>query len=166
MIDRIVFYPANESRFDAGIAQLLQSAYVEGGFTAAETAAKLFAIGEVKKRGEILLAIAGDGVVTGMVILGSEKNPYKQVAESGEAEMQLLATLPGHRHQGLGEALVAAFENQARGAGLTRAVLSTQPTMVAAHNLYKKLGYARNNQRDWRRADREFWAFEKTLVTL
>jgi ribosomal protein S18 acetylase RimI-like enzyme len=160
----IQIYSASENQFDIGIEELLQSVYVVGGFTAQEIAQKLFTAAEVKKRGTILLATDWVKTVIGMIIVGADENPFKQVATKGEAEMQLLATDPAARGQGVGEALCRRFETESLETGLQKAVLSTQPAMEAAHKLYTKLGYERNPTRDWERGGRVFWVFEKKLT--
>jgi ribosomal protein S18 acetylase RimI-like enzyme len=49
---------------------------------------------------------------------------------------------------------------EAQGRGATRIVLSTQPAMVAAHALYRKIGFRDCPERDWSRSDgRRFVAF-------
>lgn len=118
---------------------------------------------EIKQRGKILLAFE-TGVVVGMIVVGTHLNPFKQVAMPDEAEMQLLGTLPTARGAGIGESLCRAFEAQALEDGFPKAVLSTQPMMHAAHRLYARLGYERNPARDWQRADRTFWVYEKELT--
>jgi ribosomal protein S18 acetylase RimI-like enzyme len=148
---------------DNGIAALLARVYVQEGYTDEPVAAKVFAPTEVKRRGQILLATTPAAGVVGMIICGSPQNPYRQVAESDEAEMQLLAVDPSVRGHGLGRALCLAFESTARSLGYRQAVLSTQPEMGIAHRLYEAIGYRRNSSRDWARAGRSFLIYEKTL---
>ncbi|MDV6235243.1 GNAT family N-acetyltransferase [Leptospira ellisii] len=156
-------YHVDQTEYDRGIETLLQRSYVDAGFTSPEIAEKIFSIEEVKKRGKILLGITTTEEVVGMIILGNEHNPYRQIAQTDEAEMQLLATLPSHRKRGIGDRLCLDFETEAKRSGFRNAVLSTQPSMKAAHKLYEKYGYRRNSARDWSRNDREFWVYEKKL---
>lgn len=148
---------------DDSLTSLLARVYVQGGFTDESVAARAFAPSEVKRRGKMLLATAPTGSVVGMIICGAPDNPSRQVAESDEAEMQLLAVDPSARGQGLGRALCMAFENKAVAMGYRKAVLSTQVTMRSAHRIYEDLGYQRNHQRDWVRANRSFIVYEKSL---
>ncbi|MBS0618926.1 MAG: GNAT family N-acetyltransferase [Spirochaetes bacterium] len=159
----IIHYDAENSAFDAAIPELLRTVYVDAGFTAPAAVQKGFAIAEIKQRGKIFLALGGPKNIIGMIVVGSYENPYRQVATRDEAEMQLLATAPVARGCGVGEALCHAFESAALADGFQKAVLSTQPAMVAAHRLYARLGYTRNSMRDWQRADRPFWVYEKNL---
>ena len=159
----IVHYTGENPHFDEAIPALLRAVYVDAGFTPPAFAPKGFSVPEIKQRGKILLALAADQNVIGMVIVGTQTNPYRQVATPEEAEMQLLGTLPVARGRGVGDALCRAFEKQALGDGFQKAVLSTQPAMTAAHKLYEKSGYARNPARDWERNGRQFWVYEKIL---
>ncbi|TGK37529.1 GNAT family N-acetyltransferase [Leptospira gomenensis] len=156
-------YPLEQTDFDRSIEKLLQQSYVDAGFTSPEIAERIFSIGEVKKRGTILLGITKTEVVAGMIVLGNAHNPYRQIANSHEAEMQLLATLPIYRKNGIADRLCRDFETEAKKSGLSGAVLSTQPAMKAAHALYEKCGYIRNPMRDWNKNGREFWVYEKKL---
>lgn len=158
----IVTYIAADGRYDAAIAALLKAVYIDAGFTPVAPPPRGFAIEEIKQRGKILLALDA-GVVVGMIIVGTHRNPYKQVATVDEAEMQLLGTLPTERGMGIGENLCRAFEKQAFDDGFKKAVLSTQPMMHAAHRLYARLGYERNPARDWERNGRNFLVYEKVL---
>ena len=53
------------------------------------------------------------------------------------------------RGQRLGEALVRAALERADALGATCMRLSTQPNMVGAHPLYRRLGFVRTPERDW-----------------
>jgi ribosomal protein S18 acetylase RimI-like enzyme len=76
----------------------------------------------------------------------------------------LLAVDRGRRGLGIGEALLEALTAHARALSIPALVLSSQPSMTAAHALYTKAGYARAPERDWTRSDRSFWVFEKRVT--
>ena len=148
---------------DDGVTSLLANVYVQGGFTDESVAARAFIPSEIRRRGQMLLATSPTGRVVGMIICGAPDNPWRQVAQGDEAEMQLLAVDPGARGQGLGRALCLAFETTAASLGYRKAVLSTQVTMKDAHRVYEGLGYRRDSDRDWVRADRSFIVYRKSL---
>ena len=148
---------------DDRVASLLANVYVQGCFTDAARAATVFVPSQVRLRGRILLATTPAAAVVGMVICGSHDNPYRQVADHEEAEMQLLAVDPGARGRGLGRALCLAFEHKASALGYRKAVLSTQPAMSSAQRVYESLGYRRHSSRDWVRENRSFIVYEKSL---
>lgn len=149
--------------YELEIKDLLFHVYVESGFTEWELADRLFSPLEVKRRGPLIAAFSENNEFLGMVVCGNHKNPFRQVAKSDEAEMQLLAVWSKDRCNGIGEGLCVAFEQKARSMNLTRLALSTQPQMKAAHKLYEKLGYSRNSDRDWNRQEKVFWVYEKQL---
>lgn len=68
------------------------------------------------------------------------------------------------RKQGVGKALIGACEARARALGFCSMVLSTQPGMLPAQALYRRLGYERNPDRDWSNKNgKSYIAFEKKL---
>ena len=149
------------------IASLLISAFVDEGHTDAAHAGLLTSPTELQKRGEIFLARDGSnsGELLGMAILVRPISPARQVAEADEAELHLLAVSTIARGRGIGAALTQACEARALAAGFKKMVLSTQPTMKAAHHVYERLGYNRNPARDWTRANgRSFLVYEKSLT--
>lgn len=68
-------------------------------------------------------------------------------AAAGEAELLTLATDPGLRRQGLGRALLAAFEAEARARGATEAFLEVAEDNAAARALYAGAGWAQVGRR-------------------
>ncbi|MFE0103950.1 GNAT family N-acetyltransferase [Streptomyces sp. NPDC059009] len=94
---------------------------------------------------------AGDGGrVLGGVTFVESGGPMAELARAGEAEIRMLAVAPDARGRGAGEALVRACVERARAVeGCVRVILSTQPTMHAAHRLYERLGFVRVPERDW-----------------
>jgi GNAT superfamily N-acetyltransferase len=89
------------------------------------------------------------GALVGAVSLSVTLGPLTQIARPGEVEMRLLAVSPAARGRGVGAALVARCIEQARAAGCSALVPSTQPSMTAAHRLYEREGMAREESRDW-----------------
>ena len=67
----------------------------------------------------------------------------------GEAEIRALAVRPDAQGAGVGERLLRAAIERAATLGVTHLVLSTEPSMRAAHRLYERAGFARLPERDW-----------------
>ncbi len=156
--------PAN----DRDLAALLMRAFVDEGHTDRANAQRLTAPEELRRRGAIILARAQtpDDRLLGMVILAQPSSPHRQIARPDEAEVQLLAVDPAARGHGIGGRLIDACEAKARALGFGLMVLSTQPAMKAAHRVYERLGYARDEARDWVRADgRRFLVYIKRLAS-
>ena len=142
---------------------LLNQTFVEEGYTDQLLAEKLFDPLEVRKRGDIILAKSSNNELLGMVIWVAGPNPAWRVAKPGEAEVQLFAIDPKARGQGIASALINASKRHACSLGLTKIVLSTQPTMKAAHQVYARHGYKRNPSRDWQRNETMFLVYEKLI---
>ena len=142
---------------DADVERLLVGAYVGGGFTSPERAARVFAAAAVRARGALLCAwLPGVDAPAGMVVVVPGGAPAARLAGDGEAEMHLLATSPEHRRAGVGRALVAAAMAHARAGGAARMVLWTQPAMHAAQALYGAAGFVRAPARDFTEEGRRY----------
>ncbi|MFD8235315.1 GNAT family N-acetyltransferase [Streptomyces sp. NPDC059696] len=97
-----------------------------------------------------VLAALKDGRVLGGVTFVPSGGPMADIAGPGEAEIRMLAVAHAARGQGVGEALVRSCVERARATpGCRSVVLSTQPTMHAAHRIYGRLGFTRTPDRDW-----------------
>ena len=150
---------------DNQMISLVFKVYVEGGFTPLETAQKNFTPTELKKRGDIFLASDSNEIIQGIVICAYPDNPYRQVANTEEAEMHILAVHPSNRSRGLGKLLCLAFETKAKSLSFSHLVLSTQAIMLNAHSLYESLGYKRNPARNWKKNGKSYLVYEKSLET-
>jgi ribosomal protein S18 acetylase RimI-like enzyme len=102
------------------------------------------------------LVVAADpetDALLGTVTFCLSGTAYAELAQEGEAEFRMLAVSPQARRRGVGEALVRGCVSRARALGATRLVLSTLPSMHAAHALYERLGFVRDPARDWQVGD-------------
>jgi predicted N-acetyltransferase YhbS len=97
---------------------------------------------------EVLVATLSDEVV-GSVVLARPGSPYVETGRADELEVRMLAVAEAVRGQGIGARLMDAVEARARDLDCTAVVLSTAPTMHAAHRLYERRGYTRDPARDW-----------------
>jgi ribosomal protein S18 acetylase RimI-like enzyme len=152
----------------AAIAALTVAAYVGGGFTppASEYVAMLTDVAARAEAAELLVAVHGE-VVVGSVALAVDGGPYAENAGPGEAVFRMLAVAPTARGLGAGERLVRACLERAVAAGRSRIVISTQPTMSAAHRLYQRLGFIRNPDGDWSpRPGVALWSYTRELTDL
>jgi ribosomal protein S18 acetylase RimI-like enzyme len=107
---------------------------------------------DVARRAEhtdVLVAVDPAGVVLGGVAFVAGPGPFADVARDDEAEFRTLAVVPSGRGRGVGTALVRECIDRARALGRRRLVLSTQPTMHAAHRVYERFGFTRAPERDW-----------------
>ncbi|MFK4109164.1 GNAT family N-acetyltransferase [Streptomyces sp. NPDC002176] len=144
--------PAEPAEYTA-LGEITAQAYLQDGLLDfGESDAYLGELRDVAGRAaaaEILVAERG-GVLLGGVTFVPAGGPMADIAGPGEAEIRMLAVARAGRGQGAGEALVRACVDRARAVeGCRSLVLSTQPTMHAAHRIYEHLGFHRTPHRDW-----------------
>lgn len=99
-------------------------------------------------QGAFLVAVDEVDRLLGATLLLTPGSPLHQVAEAGEKEFRMLAVAKEARGRGAGEALVQACIDRAQAAKASGLVLWTQPSMLAAHRLYERLGFERVPERD------------------
>lgn len=141
---------AEASDLDA-IGAITVRAYVEGGFMHPESdyAETLADARDRAEKAELWVAVEDDGEVLGSVTFAPPGSEYNEVAGPEEGELRMLAASPEARGRGIGAALVRHCIERARDLGLSAVVLSTQPTMAAAHRIYEAVGFRRTPEKDW-----------------
>jgi GNAT superfamily N-acetyltransferase len=88
-------------------------------------------------------------VLGGVTYIIDECSPYAEYDLTDAAAIRMLAVDLTLRRSGTGEALVRACIDRARAADRTHLVLHSTQWMTAAHALYAKLGFARDESLDW-----------------
>jgi GNAT superfamily N-acetyltransferase len=113
----------------------------------------------------VLVAVdATDRRVLGGVAYVPGPGPLAEAEGEDEAGFRMLAVAPDAQGRGVGRALVAACIERARLAGKRRLVLLTLPTMTAAHALYARTGFSRDEANDWEyEPGRWLWGFSMEL---
>jgi ribosomal protein S18 acetylase RimI-like enzyme len=102
------------------------------------------------REAELWVATADDSEeILGSVTLTPAGSPWREVARDGEGEFRMLAVSPEARGSGVGGALVGLVVERFRREGATAIVMSTLPTMRAAHRIYERAGFVREPGRDW-----------------
>lgn len=98
--------------------------------------------------GDVLVAVEDDRL-SGTVLL-QPWGPTCEIARGeDEAELRALAVAPGAQGRGIGRVLLRAAIDRAKASGVGHLVLSTQPAMRAAQELYRAAGFVRLEDRDW-----------------
>jgi ribosomal protein S18 acetylase RimI-like enzyme len=87
--------------------------------------------------------------IMGSVTVCLPGSPWREIARHGEGEFRMLSVAPQARGNGVGAALLDAVVARFRSAGASRVVMSTLPTMRAAHRIYERAGFVRMPERDW-----------------
>lgn len=77
------------------------------------------------------------------------ESPWAELLGPGEAGIRMLAVAQGAQGRGAGTALVRACVDRARSEGRRRVVLHSRPMMDAAQRIYARLGFRRDEPRDW-----------------
>lgn len=151
MPEPIVVRPAHADDLDA-VGAITEAAYRGDGYLdidgGEEYAVLLRDAATRMAEGTVLVAeIAGE--VVGSVTLAPAGTPWAEVAVPGELEVRMLSVAGRARRRGVAEALMAGVEVEARRTGHTAVVLSTMREMAGAQQLYARLGYRRQPDRDW-----------------
>ena len=97
---------------------------------------------------EVLVAVDDDGRLLGGITYIPGPGPMAWFGDPGEAGMRMLAVDPAAQGRGAGAALVAACVERAIAAGKTALLLHTTQPMVAAHRLYGRAGFRRDQSQD------------------
>jgi len=127
---------------------LLQRVYVDGGFTAAATAAQFMTRANLGTAGVLLIAVDPADEVMGTVLLLLPESALRQLALTNEREFRVLGVVEAARGSGVGAQLVEACVKRAFAEGAQAVVLWTQPSMHSAQRLYARLGFQRVPERD------------------
>jgi len=130
------------------LGELCVRAYAEDGLGPAGYEAMLRDVDARAAAAEVLVAEAG-GELLGTVTLMLEPGLLTEIAAPHEGEFRMLAVSPAARGRGAGAALVHACAAAARACGHRALVCSSQDRMIAAHQLYARLGFVREPARDW-----------------
>jgi GNAT superfamily N-acetyltransferase len=97
---------------------------------------------------EVWVAVLEETVV-GVVTYCPPGSPWREIGRDDEGEFRMLAVDPAAQGAGAGTALARLCEERAREHGARGMALSSLATMAAAHQVYGRLGYARDPERDW-----------------
>lgn len=122
--------------------------------------------GRRDREAEVWVALDAGGALLGSVTLCPAASPWREVATATEGEFRMLAVAPQAQGRGAGRALVLHAAHRFRVEGCRAVVISSLPTMTAAHRLYTSLGFVRRAERDHRPAPGiDLWAFELDLTS-
>ncbi|MFC6010962.1 GNAT family N-acetyltransferase [Nocardia lasii] len=145
--------PAHPDEY-AEVGALTVEVYVGDGYVPADDdyARELADTAHRAAAAQVLVAVH-DGQIVGSLTVAAPGTPYAEIARAGELEFRMLAVAKRARGLGVGTALVRAVLDEARAGGYAAVALTTMETMVDAHRLYEKLGFAAVPERDWATED-------------
>ena len=127
---------------------LLQEVYVGDGYTTLANASEFIKRERFESQSQAIIAMNRDGQVVGVVLLLNRVSSLRQIANGDEREFRMLGVANSARGEGVGQALVQACIDRVHATDAVSLVLWTQPTMLAAHRLYERLGFVRDPSRD------------------
>lgn len=156
--------PARPDELEA-VGRLTLDAYVaDGGITPEHPYAATLLDAGARARDAVLLVAESDGALLGTVTYVRPGTPLAEIGGPDEAEVRTLAVSPDARGQGVGRLLSDECVRLARAEGCGAVVLSSRPSMAAAHRLYERMGFTRTPERDWNpRPDIDLVAFRLPL---
>jgi ribosomal protein S18 acetylase RimI-like enzyme len=132
---------------EQAVGDVWEAAYVgEGHLPGTAAAAVRDVVGQLVDG--VVLVAERDGAIVGAVVLTPPESPRAVVARPGELEVRRLGVARAARGAGVGEALVRACVQRARGRRAEAVVLWTRPVMTVAQRLYARLGFERVPDRD------------------
>tara|TARA_R110001583_G_C5568683_1_gene401858 strand:- start:584 stop:1069 length:486 start_codon:yes stop_codon:yes gene_type:complete len=147
---------------DSELSELLIDVYVGEGYTEAELAETLFDATAIRSRGRIITASNVENqLLAGLVIMVPPTSNARKLAKEDEVEVHLLAVKKDFRNNNLGSQLVSELILLAKAQGYKRIILWTQDSMVAAQNLYTKLGFV--HESNFKANGRDFYLYHRIL---
>jgi GNAT superfamily N-acetyltransferase len=107
-------------------------------------------LARVRESGDLVLVAEIDGVVVGLVH-GHERRRLER--DEGSYRLSAIVVAEHSRRLGVGAALVAAVETEARGRGCGQLELTTSIDRSGAHDFYRALGFEQWSTRYAKRLD-------------
>ncbi len=102
-----------------------------------------------RARDSVVLVAVEPGVLLGSVTWCPPSSSHREIASADEGEFRSLGVAAEGRRRGVGELLVRECIERARREQLSALTISTAASMLAAHRLYERLGFARVPDKDW-----------------
>jgi ribosomal protein S18 acetylase RimI-like enzyme len=130
------------------VGRLTERVYRDGGWTNDAYSKLLLDARHRIETATVFVGVLG-GAIVGTVTVAAPLSPMANICRADEVEVRMLAVEAPARRRGIANLLMDACESYAREAGVTAVVLSTEPDMRSAQQLYQRRGYARDCARDW-----------------
>jgi ribosomal protein S18 acetylase RimI-like enzyme len=146
----------------AEIGELTVAAYQADGFApdGHPYAARLADTVGRHRDAELLVAADETDRILGTVTICRPGTPFAEIAQPHELEFRMLAVHPDARQRGAARALVTTVLDRARAEGYRSVALSSLDRMRTAHRIYRRFGFKRAPDRDWRPTERTLlWVF-------
>jgi ribosomal protein S18 acetylase RimI-like enzyme len=141
--------PVTAAEHDA-LGRITLEAYrgIDGHEPSEYYSAKLLDVAARAREALVLVAVEGDELLGGVTYMGDVESSFAEFDDPDEACFRMLAVRPDRQGHGAGAALIEACIAQARADGKRALTLYSTPAMKAAHRLYERLGFRREEARD------------------
>jgi ribosomal protein S18 acetylase RimI-like enzyme len=132
------------------VAEVLVAAYLADGLIPTGTGYERH-LSDVAGRAEDSEVVVADedGEILGTVTFCPNGSKSAEISSPGEGEFRMLGVDPGARGRGIGAGLASFCVERSRELGYRAVMLSSAPTMRAAHRLYEAMGFVRVPELDW-----------------
>lgn len=97
----------------------------------------------------VLVAVEGGAVLGSVTYVPGPQSPLHEFEDPEAASIRMLAVAPAAQGRGIGHELTAACIALARSAERRRVVLYSTEPMVVARAMYERMGFVRDEGRDW-----------------
>ncbi|HEX3540036.1 MAG TPA: GNAT family N-acetyltransferase [Acidimicrobiales bacterium] len=126
--------------------EAIPGAHMTGGY-----AEELFDVAGRSARAEVYVAVEGGDVVGCTTLVTDPHSPLAEEVQEGECQIRMMAVAPSRQGQGIGQRLLdAVLQRVTPGNDFDAVFLHSTPSMSAAHHLYRRNGFVRVPERDWR----------------
>lgn len=146
----MVIRPVRPEEYER-LGEIIVQAYVTlpGHVAEPDYEAELAEVAARSQHSLVLAAVEDDGeLLGGVTYVGPNASALTEHTVDGAASIRMLAVAGGARRRGVGEALTRACIDQAVADGCRAVVLHSTPWMTAAHRLYRRLGFVRDESLD------------------
>ena len=144
----MIIRPIDASETNA-VSELLVTAYVSGGHLSADSLYILELSDVTSRLNYTWVAEVGGNIVGTISLCPPDGTSPAMICRENEYEFRFLAVLPDSWGSGVGQALVAECETQARAHGSEKIVISVIDLNERALQFYALQGYTRLPERNW-----------------
>jgi len=144
----VIIRPIDASETNA-VSELLVTAYVSGGHLSADSLYILELSDVTSRLNYTWVAEVGGNIVGTISLCPPDGTSPAMICRENEYEFRFLAVLPDSWGSGVGQALVAECETQARAHGSEKIVISVIDLNERALQFYALQGYTRLPERNW-----------------
>ena len=161
-----IIRPVRDHEHDR-VAELTVAAYAQLGLDVGPYRDELVDVAGRAAAAEVLVAVRDSQIVGAVTYVPDRDNAYAEFDDADGAGIRMLAVDPAAQRAGVGAALVDACIVRAIATRRGRIVLHSTAEMTSAQSLYRRLGFQRAPDRDWRpQPDVELHGYVLTIDTV